>query len=249
MVPRNLFLVSFHKVNQRKPSLFHHWIINQVKNNWSAPRLSPTYRSTHWTLLKDKEGDESDDCIEKWANEGPCAAASPLSFFIILLFCKLILRQLTQESVCSMTWWKESGQNFLLATFVCSCSSLPLWTFLGNPLYPWCSNVLWSGSFLIRCDGHLQLPSRSLKPEISSRLWEVVKWHFLPLYLGSWDCFLISISFYLYLSSCLPPLTPPFNPALWDNFTTLSSKFPLIFFPPFSHIFSFQEHVCSPFCF
>ena len=68
--------------------------------------------------------------------------------------------------------------------------------------------------FLIRCDGHLQLPSRSLKPEISSRLWGVVKWHFLPLQLGPWDCFLISVSFYLYLSSRLPPLTPPFNPAL-----------------------------------
>ena len=49
----------------------------------------------------------------------PVQTASPLSFLIILLFCKLILRLLTQESVCSMTWWKESGQNFLLATLLC----------------------------------------------------------------------------------------------------------------------------------
>ena len=38
----------------------------------------------------------------------------PLS--IILLFCKLILRLLTRETVCTMTQWKELGQNFLLAT-------------------------------------------------------------------------------------------------------------------------------------
>lgn len=59
----------------------------------------------------------------------PVQTASPLSLLIILLFCKLILRLLTQESVCSMTWWKELGQNFLLATLLWEhkhTSSLPM---------------------------------------------------------------------------------------------------------------------------
>ena len=59
----------------------------------------------------------------------PVQTAAPLSFLIILLFCKLSLRLLTQESVCSMTWWKELGQNFLLATLLWEhkhTSSLPV---------------------------------------------------------------------------------------------------------------------------
>lgn len=89
------------------------------QNNGSAPSPSPTYWPTHWALLKDSEADESQDCIEKWTSEGPCADGFP-SLLIILLFCELILRLLTHGTVGTVTQWKELGQNFLLAT-CCLC--------------------------------------------------------------------------------------------------------------------------------
>lgn len=73
----------FHKVNQTDPLWFHHWIINQVKNNWSALDMSATYWSTHWALVKYNEDDESPHCIRKWANKEPCEALFPLSFLNI----------------------------------------------------------------------------------------------------------------------------------------------------------------------
>lgn len=41
-----------------------------------------------------------------------------------------------------------SLQGIFILSPLCVPVSPSLWTFLGNPLYPWYSNVLWSRSFL-----------------------------------------------------------------------------------------------------